>query len=30
MHKAAVELNAAVQVLSLEGIAANLQQFLNK
>ena len=30
MPKAAVELNAAVQVLSLEGIAANLQQFLNK
>jgi len=30
MPKAAVELNAAIQVLSLESIAANLQQFLNK
>ena len=30
MPKAAVELNAAVQVLSLERIATNLQQFLNK
>ncbi len=30
MPKAAVELNAAIQVLSLEGIAANLQQILNK
>lgn len=29
MPKAAVELNAAVQVLSLEGITANLHQFLN-
>jgi two-component system response regulator WspF len=30
MPKAAVELNAAVQVLSLDSIATNLQQFLNK
>ncbi|MTJ11779.1 chemotaxis response regulator protein-glutamate methylesterase [Anabaena sp. UHCC 0187] len=30
MPKAAVELNAAVQVLSLEGIATNLQKFSNK
>ncbi|WP_026104452.1 chemotaxis response regulator protein-glutamate methylesterase [Anabaena sp. PCC 7108] len=30
MPKAAVELNAAVQVLSLESIAANLQKFFNK